>query len=337
MLRFPDFRKRRLAASAFGVPRSGKGRADAGPGPEASGVRVRLDDLVRLCFRASALTYPPSQRLSSPFSGAYRSIFRGRGMEFEEVRIYQPGDDIRNMDWRVTARTGKPHTKLFQEERQRATFILVDLNPAMAFGTRRAFKSVAAMRAAALLAWAAMANGDRVGGMALAPGEKLLHRPASGSRGVLPLLNALIRHQPEPGSGTPPVRLADALVRMQAVVRPGSLIFLFSDFSTLDADAGRHIGRLARHNDLALIHVHDPLERHLPPSGRFAFSDGRATVTVESAEQESAHAGRFDERRQRVVALGRRFGARVVDLETGESVLAQLRQGLGPAFGRGGR
>ena len=118
--------------------------------------------------------------------GGYVSPYRGRGMEFEEVRAYQPGDDIRNMDWRVTARTGRPHTKLFREERERPVLFLVDLGPSMAFGTRVAFKSVVAARAAALLAWAARDNGDRIGGIVFAGKRHRELRPAARERGMLP-------------------------------------------------------------------------------------------------------------------------------------------------------
>ncbi len=331
MLRFPDFSKRRRAATTFGVGRDDRKTA-AKTLSETAGVRVALDTLVRLSFQAQGLSYPPRQRMTGPLTGGYRSVFRGRGMEFEEVRPYQPGDDIRNMDWRVTARTGEPHTKLFQEERERATFFMVDLNPSMAFGTRNMFKSVAAIRAAALLAWAAMANGDRVGGMAMAPGAKLFFQPAAGSRGVLPLLKSMVDQQPEPAANRTPLPLADGLRRLRTVARPGSLIFLFSDFMTLDPNAEQQISRLSQHNDLVLAFVWDPLEARLPGSGHFSFSDGSATITVEGADHDRAHRQRFSERRQTVRQLCRGNRALFADLATEESADESLRHGLGTLF-----
>jgi len=117
--------------------------------------------------------------------------FGGRGIDFEETRIYQPGDDIRTMDWRVTARTGKPHTKVYREERERPTFFLVDYNPSMFFGSKVAFKSVIAAKTAAILAWAAAREGNRVGGLVFS-GNLLRTTPLkASSHGVLPLLKSL--------------------------------------------------------------------------------------------------------------------------------------------------
>ena len=129
------------------------------------GVRLTVDELLALRRDALGLDLTSRYRVSSTLAGGYRSKFRGRGMDFDEVRTYQPGDDIRNIDWRVTARTGKPHTKLFKEERERPVFLLIDQSKHLFFGSRNALKSVVAARAASLLVWASINAGSRIGGI----------------------------------------------------------------------------------------------------------------------------------------------------------------------------
>jgi uncharacterized protein (DUF58 family) len=172
-------------------------------------------------------------------SGEYLSRFKGRGMEFAESRPYQPGDDVRNLHWRVMARTGKPFTKLFREERERPVFVWVDLRRRMFFGTRRAYKSVVAARAAALIAWAASRHGDRIGGVLFSDGSHEEIKPARGKAAVLYLIRRLAEHpawDDRDGSHDDGERsMRDAMIRLRRVVRPGSLVFLLSDFANLDA------------------------------------------------------------------------------------------------------
>ncbi len=146
------------------------------------GVILGSEELIRLRSQASLPGLAPQRRVMTTQTGPYASPFKGRGIDFAEVRAYLPGDDIRNIDWRVTARTGQPHTKLFREERERPVLLLVDLGASMRFGTRVAFKSVLAARAAALLGWAAVGHGDRVGGVVFAGQEHQELRPLGRER-----------------------------------------------------------------------------------------------------------------------------------------------------------
>jgi uncharacterized protein (DUF58 family) len=202
----------------------------------ASGVSVSLRDLLALRGEAGRLDLVTRGKILATRSGGHLSRFRGRGMEFDESRVYQPGDDARNMDWRVTARAGTPHVKLFREERERPLWLLVDQGPSMRFGTRVAFKSVVAAQAAALLAWAAADRGDRVGGLVFDEQGRFEHRPAACTQGLLPLLQALAgggRAAGVAGLGDVAVA-ADQLVHL---ARPGSLIFILSDFNQSDPGA----------------------------------------------------------------------------------------------------
>ena len=181
-----------------------------------AGTTFSTADLVGLRPRAAGLSLDASLSSRVGRSGIRVSRIRGRGMEYSESRIYLPGDDIRRIDWRVTARTGRPHTKLFHEERDRPVLFVVDLGAHMRFGTRGAFKSVVAAEAASLLAWAAAENGDRVGG--LVPGGGLRPSPASWVGDAV--RSGCFERLPEPGSRRMHGPTA-ADSRMRSLVRSG--------------------------------------------------------------------------------------------------------------------
>ncbi|MDG4561493.1 MAG: DUF58 domain-containing protein [Candidatus Competibacter sp.] len=303
------------------------------PSPtSARGLTVSIEELLRLRAQAAGLDFSPQRRVLSTQAGGYVSPYRGRGMEFEEVRAYQPGDDIRNMDWRVTARTGRPHTKLFREERERPVLFLVDLGPSMAFGTRVAFKSVVAARAAALLAWAARDNGDRIGGIVFAGKRHRELRPAARERGMLPFLKALVDMQltgimpAETGNG----HWVDILRRLASAVRPGSLVFLLSDFHGLPHQAEQSFARLAAHNDMISILIFDPVEVAAPPAGRYPLSDGQRFAVLDTGDPTVADAyrNRFASHRDAVRALCHRHGSHFLTLATNQPVPETLRRGL---------
>lgn len=193
-------------------------------------------------------------------------------MEFDESRLYQAGDDIRNIDWRVTARTGKPHTKLFREERERPVFVWVDYRAPMFFATRGVYKSVFAARAAALIAWNAIQQGDRVGGLVFSETEHHELKPGLGKAAVLHLINRLVHHPAwddrTTQTGSEQADLKKALQRLNRLVRPGSLVYLISDFRGA-VQAKSEFARLARHCEVILINIHDVLEETLPAKGIF--------------------------------------------------------------------
>ncbi|MBF0177616.1 MAG: DUF58 domain-containing protein [Magnetococcales bacterium] len=282
---------------------------------------------------------PGLARAANPLVGRFRSVFRGRGMEFEETRPYQPGDDIRNMDWKVTARTGEPHSKVFREERERPVILVVDLNPPMAFGTRVAFKSVVAAQLAGLLGWVAALAGDRIGGVVLAADGLVLCRPAGGERGLLPLLRALAARQPLPGDARPGASLADGLARLRRVARPGTLIFILSDFTALDAAAGRLLGLLAPHNTLMGVMLYDALEMALPAEGMFSFTDGRRVLQLATGTTKirDRHQQRFHERQEAVTALFGRHAAPLLTLATHQPATEFLRREMHPLLLRRGK
>ncbi|MDZ7750274.1 MAG: DUF58 domain-containing protein [Gammaproteobacteria bacterium] len=296
------------------------------------GVRLALDRLTGLRAHAGRLGLSPGTRVRTARAGGYLSVYRGRGMEFDEVRPYQAGDDVRDIDWRVTARSGRAHTKVYTDERERPVFLLLDLSPGMYFGTRGCLKAVRAAEAGVLLAWAAVANGDRVGALMMAGKRHAEVRPMGRHPGVLRLIRRLMEEH-RAGLERPGIEAADlkaALDRLLATARPGSLVFLISDFRHLDDDGEKRLARLARHNDVTAVFVFDPLEAEPPPPGRYLLSDGHASALLDTSDAgvverlRAAHATH----RARVASACSRRGIHFLDLATDAPLVEALRRGL---------
>ncbi len=301
--------------------------------------RVDADDLVALRACGERLRAARPQASRSALAGTHRSRFHGRGMDYRESRHYQPGDDIRNMDWRITARSGHAHVKVFDEERERPVVVLVDFGTSLFFASQGVFKSVQAARLAALIGWSAVGHGDRIGALLFTDAAQASQHhelsPAGGRRGQMRLIRALVQagapervldrphpdddsvlaetaslnigqakarsgawaaaradawkggqHQDQAPNGQAAnaggSRLTAALMRLRRVARPGSLVFLLSDFYSADADTQHHLSRLAQHSDLNAIQLLDPLELEPPPPGRYGISDGRRRTVIDT-------------------------------------------------------
>ena len=299
--------------------------------PLNEAVRITVPQLVRLNRMATALPLRPGQILARQ-SGDYQSAFKGRGMEFDESRLYQPGDDIRNIDWRVTARTGKPHTKLFREERERPVFVWVDYRAPMFFATRGRYKSVLAAQFAGLLGWSAIRHGDRLGSVIFSEAVHHELKPQRSKAAVLRLINQMVHHPAWEmgGAGGDPGAGYKALLRLRRVARPGSLLFLISDFRNLDEIALSQITRLGRHNDVVLIFIYDPLETELPAAGHYRISNGSEELLVDTYDRErvSSYRQRFGEHRQRLEQIARMERIHLLSCSTQGDPLAVLRAGL---------
>jgi uncharacterized protein (DUF58 family) len=292
---------------------------------------VSPQSLIKLRHDAGKLQLH-SSRIHARQGGAYMSSFRGRGMEFDESRLYLPGDDIRNMDWRVTARTGEPHTKVYREERERPVLIWLDLNPSMLFATRGCFKAVAASKAAAMLAWSTSAHNDRLGALIFAGNDHVELKPRRGKSAVLDLIGQTCKHPAWHNShNRQPRNMSHAMSRLRKVTRPGSLVFLISDFREMDDQAESHLINVARHNDVVLIQVYDPIEAELPPSGSYKVSDGNNELQLNTADKKLRleYRERFDQRQTRLAKLCRQHRMYLLPLATCDDVLSGLQQGLG--------
>lgn len=295
--------------------------------------RPSLRTLIGLRHEGERLSLRPTKARSS-LAGAHRSAFKGRGLEFSESRPYTPGDDVRALDWKVIARTGKPHTKLYQEERERSVLFWVDMRRPMWFGTRGAFKSVVAARTATLLAWSAARQGDRIGGLVFSENEHHELKPRRGEHAVLTLIRGLCSIAEPKG---PPASIdtrteaaSSALARLRRVAHPGSLVVLCSDGRDFCSRCDAHLGRLAQHCDLLLVFVHDPLERALPSNGLFRFSDGRQVALVDT-ENDAARLGyrnAFDARVETLNGLCERHRVCPLPMGTSQDTCSALRKGL---------
>lgn len=260
--------------------------------------------------------------------GSHRGAHRGRGLEFEEVRPYAPGDDVRSIDWRVTARRGRVHTKLFREERERPVWLLVDLQPGMYFGSRLQTKSALAVRAAALLAWTATGGGDRVGAVITNGATTRCLPPRSREAGVLPLLTEMLSLQPSKPALPVPDALGEALQQLRPLVHPGSLVLTLSDFAAASATDPSTWSALAAHAECRLFWIIDALERDGLPDGRFRAGLPRRLIGLDGAASRGAWLAAWRQRESRVTALCDALRLERTDLDTGTPVEQALQPSL---------
>lgn len=284
-----------------------------------SGITATVPELVRARPARGQTGFAPVGRVTTHGWGTNASVFRGRGMEFAEARVYQPGDDVRAIDWRVTARTSTPHTKLFQEERERPVHILVDMRAMMQFGTRVRFKSHLAAEVAAMLAWVGHDGGDRVGGLILSRDGVLDFRAARTRRSVLHFLEKLTEEtEPEHPLGHE-VLLAAGLRRLRRTCRPGSLAFVISDFNDFDDLTAQEMRRLSHSAQVTAIEITDPLDEMLPPGGgRITDGSGGLSLAALGRTGFQDYAKCFAERHARLDTMCRKAGMALHHLHPGD-------------------
>ena len=257
----------------------------------ADGVNVDMAELLYYRSKTGLMNLNPHKTVQARLAGSYLTKMKGRGMEFDEARHYQPGDDIRAIDWRVTARTGKTHTKLFREEKERPVFILVDFSHSMHFGTQLLFKSVTAAHLASLIAWSASKRGDRIGGLVFNESEHREFKPMTRQKAVLSLLSGIKHLHNNAISDNPAQTFSDACARIRRLARPGAAVFILSDFLHLDNSAQRHLSQLSRHCEVIAYRISDPFEHQLPSvrvPQTVAVTDGKTRQSITLGEQSQA-------------------------------------------------
>lgn len=296
--------------------------------PPVRGARVERSTLIAARLSARQLRLRQQRRHVGRQSGHHPSPFKGRGLSFQQLRAYQGGDEIRHIDWRVTARTTKAHTRLFEEERERPIVIGLDQRRSMAFGSRQCFKSVMACHAAAVLAWNGLDSSDRVGGFVFGDHRHSEVRPRRSSRAVLHFLNCASEYNNAllaPASTEPCQPLSRALEELRRITAPGSSVFVISDFHDYDDAAHQQLLLLARHNDIVALCISDPFELELPLHGELPLSDGqqRANVAIDRSLQQRFRrrvAQQHERLKQRLQALG----IALVQLQTSDDLLDRL-------------
>jgi len=302
---------------------------------DASPVSVSQAGLIRLNGPARAIALDVV-RVNSLQTGAYVSHFRGRGMEFDESRPYQPGDDPRSIDWRVTARSTTAYTKLFREERERPVLLVVDLRANMHFATKGCFKSVNASRAAALLSWAAHHRGDRLGGLIFGDTTHRELKPRLGRQAALRYVHELVAHPdwenrvraPDSDEEAP---LTQAMSSLRRVARPGSLVVILSDFLGFSRAAQSYLSSVARHNEVLAVFLNDPLERQLPPPGRYRLVSRDHELAIDTFAKAARNDYReaFEQRSHELEAFCQRYGVHLMPLSTQDDPVTALQTALG--------
>lgn len=311
--------------TATPVPPSGSSDARIG---------VDLSHLRRLEARAKRISFLPRQPSGSVLNGRHASRLRGRGLNFEELRDYLPADDIRSIDWKVTARTGTPHVRVYTEERDRPTLIVVDQRMSMFFGSVLNMKSVTAAECAALAAFRIFDQGDRVGGIVFGDDIIAEFRPER-SRGTLTRFLAALAEANQrlhaEVAPSPPLPLNDVLASVGRIARRNHLVLILSDFDGIDARTESLLGGLARRNDVLLGLVTDPSSEGLKPGMRLAVSDGALQAEIDTGDGTvrkalaEATTGRLAE----ILGWQARLGVPVLPLSAGEETVPQLRRLMG--------
>ncbi|MDB6060425.1 MAG: hypothetical protein JWM78_528 [Verrucomicrobiaceae bacterium] len=292
------------------------------------GAYCELHELTSARFAAANWLLRQRKHATNPQFGSIRSAIRGRGLEFEEVRAYQAGDDVRNIDWRVTARSGRPFTKLFREERERPVLLVVDQSQPMFFGSRSCFKSKLAAWLGAVLAWAAIENGDRIGGLIIGNNERREIRPRRARKTTMSWLNLLLdfNRQLKRDTQLPDAAqsLLTALTDLRRIARPGSTIYLISDFHGSEHPQVREqLYALARHCEVRALFIFDPLEQELPPPALYTVTDSAQRFVLDSGERllREQHRNKFSAQRDGLQQLLNSLGIPLTTISTNEPPL----------------
>jgi len=298
-------------------------------------VYANLDELVRLQFKASGFNFLPKQPVHSILSGRHASKLRGRGLNFEELRNYLPGDDTRNIDWKVTARTRTPYVRVYTEEKDRTVWLLIDQRVNMFFGSKERLKSVVAAEVAAISAWRVLSVGDRVGALVFNDSEISVVPPHRSRESVMQILKQVVEknHALNAGPGLKPDngKLNEALKQVSILARHDCLVCLITDGDGINPDTRKHITRISEHNDVLTAFIYDPLEKDMPAAGRLRFADDKGQLEVDTSSRKlrNAFQNEFEQRLEWMQSASRRLSIPVLELQTSSPVTEQIRDALG--------
>lgn len=294
------------------------------------GLYVTLEELME---QRQFVRYLHNRQKKSPASvqaGEVKSIFKGRGMEFEEIRPYNYGDDVRDIDWRVTARKLSPYTKLFSEERDREVYVLLDLSPQMLFGTRKELKTVTASKIAALLGWLALENKDRFGCVIFDGEHSYLYKPQNHRAGLFTILNKIAEFSfqvmKNKSLSSKTVSLGKSLQLLQNNIKGQSMVFLIGDFDNVTESVQKSISMLSRKTNLACVNVLDVLEQNPPIGGEYmAEFDGQKLIfSTGSQKFRKNYQAYFAKQRNHFKDFCRRFSCKYIEVRNDKELHKQL-------------
>jgi len=301
---------------------------------KTQGVYTSLVELIRFQFLTRDFSFLPSQPVQSILAGRYASRLRGRGLNFEELRKYLVGDDVRMIDWKVTARTRSPYVRVYTEEKDRSVLVVCDQRLNMFWGTRERLKSVTAAQATALASWRATAVGDRVGAVIFNDEQLIKHRPKRGQQGVMQVLDSVVKmnHQLHAESKVPPRdgMLNEALKQALQMATHDMLVVVVSDFYGVDKTTEKLTAKLAQHNDVLGILVTDPI-REAPSDQRVTASDGtmQAELPFERKAVRDKVAESYKRERENITHFMRKLSAPLLEISNEGDVVNQVRKLLG--------
>lgn len=284
-----------------------------------------FNDLVAYKNRKKNKTLP-SVSVTSQTPGQHRSPFRGHGLEFDSVREYVAGDDIRHIDWRVTARMGAPHLKILREERERQRMIVVDMNAAMRFGTKNTFKSVQAAHIASWLGWQGLSENDRVGACLYGDVPAGIQFFSAGRR--TSSFCTILQMLSEPPKESHVISFKQVLEPLSRSIKGGSLVYFISDF--MEIPPKELLSRIAKKNDVIFIALHDPMDKSLYPYGTLGFSNGSIPLFIDtkSIKAQKSYADDWALRRKNLYSLASDLKISVLELSTESNISTELHFGL---------
>lgn len=288
--------------------------------PLGNGLYASLEELMEQRRFVPYLKNYQFSNVVSARAGDVKSAFKGRGMEFEEIRSYAFGDDVRDIDWRVTARKQKPYTKLFAEEKDREIYVLLDLSASMVFGTKVELKSVAAAKIAALFGWLSLENKDRFGCLIYDGKETYVFKPQNSRAGMMAVLkkisevSALVLKQSNEG------RLAKPLQVLQAGLKSRAAVFVISDFYGFDEADKKALATLSKKAQVYCVNVYDVLEDNAPKAGEYMAAEGKERVVFETKSKgfRNTYHAYFAAKRQALRDICRKFACRYIPVRTDE-------------------
>jgi uncharacterized protein (DUF58 family) len=299
------------------------------------GVYADLDELIRLQYKAQGFSFLPRQPIHSILSGRHASRLRGRGLNFEEIRGYLPGDDIRNMDWKVTARMQKPHVRVYTEERDRPVLLLIDQRITMFFGSQQCMKSVTAAEIAALSAWRVISVGDRVGAIVFDDKDMKIIPPQRSRQQVIRILQAVVEKNHRLALGKKirpnPNMINKVMERVLRLAKHDFLICSIGDGSGVNEDTVRLATAVTAHNDMLACFIYDPLESDLPDMGRIVVSEEELQLEINTSDKtlRKQFSDDFTNRRSWIQKMSRLRSIPILPFHTGREVAEQARDALG--------
>ena len=296
---------------------------------------VTTDELARLRHKAKGFSFLPRQPVHSILTGRHASRLRGRGLNFEELRPYYPGDDTRTIDWNATARLRDPFIRVYTEERDRSVMLLVDQRLSMFFGSRRATKSVVAAEIAAVSAWRVTSLGDRIGAVVFSAEGMETIKPQARDAGALAVIDAVVRANRRLPDGiraaSRPAALNTALQHAAAFLKHDGLLSLITDAAGADDETVERVTNLTAHNDVLSVFIYDPLEASLPQIGPavVAEADRQIEVDMSASSLRSRFSQSFEDRRSRIEGFSRKRSIPVLPIRADLDPIEQLRELLG--------